>query len=243
MLGYWISMQERPPGGPSCTFQEGKTAEVMMNGKFRNAAAAVAPSWPLILIVSLGKVIISNRLWDEFLILDLVAVLLLTILIFGRIVSRLVPGVSSGSWTILKENWINYVLAIAIIGAPQAVLRIWVAGQLSTPYMHVVLAIVFSALFGVLTIYALPIVFLRKSSLAAILAGVAYLFKNLAASCGLAAIVVFTHVLAAAGAVIFRMETAPWSFVLVMVLAVVTTFLTFVVFAAALGILLGNAEQ
>ena len=214
-----------------------------MNESLLSAITTVAPSWPLILIVSLGKVIASGRLWEEFLILDLVVTLSLIILIYGRIVSRLVPGIASGSWTILKENWLNYVIAIAIIGAPQVALRIWIVGQLGTPLWYVLSAIMISALFGVLTIYALPIVFLRKSSLAAILAGVAYLFRNLAASYGMAAIVVLTHVLAAVGAVIFRMETAPWSFVLVLVLAVVTTFLTFVVFAAALGVLLGNAEQ
>jgi hypothetical protein len=198
-----------------------------MNGIFRNATAAVVPSWPLILMVSLGRVIVSNRLWEEFLLLDLVVILSLTILVYGRIVSRMVPGFGSSSWT----------------GVPQIALQIWVSRQLGTQHMHVLFAILVSALFGVLTIYALPIVFLRKSSLTAVLAGVVFLFRNLVASFWVAAILVFTHVLAAAGAVIFRMETAPWSFVLVLILAVVASLLTFVVFAAALGALLGGAEQ
>jgi hypothetical protein len=149
----------------------------------------------------------------------------------------------SSSWTILKENGLNYVIAIVIIGAPQIALRGLVGGQLDSLFMYGVFRTFLGSVFGVLTIYVLPIVFLRKSSLAAILAGVTYLSRNLAASSWIAGIVVITEVLSSAGTVVFRVEATPLSFVFAVVTAVVGTFLSFVAFAAALRILLESTEQ
>jgi hypothetical protein len=214
-----------------------------MKKGLRDSIDAVSPFWPLVFCVGLGGVIGSNRIWQEFLVLDLIITLSITILIYGRIISSMAQGSHSNSWTILKENWLNYVIAVAIIGAPQVALRVLVAGQPVTLFVYVVFGTLISSVFGVLTIYALPIVFLKKSSLAAILAGVIYLSRNLATSIWIAGIVVITHVLAAAGALVFRVEATPWSFVLVLVSAVVGAFLSFVAFAAASRILLEGAEQ
>jgi len=214
-----------------------------MKRGLRDAIDAVNPFWPLVICVGFGGVIASNRIWQEFLVLDLIITLSITILVYGRIVFYMAPGSSSSSWTILKENGLNYVIAIAIIGSPQIALRVLLAGHLNTLFMYVVFGTLISSVFGVLTIYALPIVFLKNSSLAAILAGVTYLSRNLAASSWIAGIVVITHVLAAAGALVFRVEATPWSFVFVLATAVVGAFLSFVAFAAALRILLESAEQ
>ncbi len=203
---------------------------------------AVSPFWPLVFCVGLGGVIGSNRIWQEFQVPVLIITLSVTILIYGRIISSMAPGSRSSSWTILKENGLNYVLAVAIIGAPQSALRVLVASQPVNQFEYVVFGTLISSVFGVLTIYALPIVFLKKSSLAAILAGVIYLSRNLAASIWIAGIVVITHVLAASGALVFRVETTPWSFALVLVTAVVGAFLFFVAFAAASRVLLNGAE-
>ena len=214
-----------------------------MKKELGDSIEAVAPYWPLVFCVGLGGVIGSNRIWQEFLVLDLIITLSITIIIYGRIVSNLAPGSSSSSWTILKENGLNYVIAVAIIGVPQIALRVLAAGLLDTLFVYVVFGTLISSVFGVLTIYALPIVFLRKSSLAAILAGVIYLSKNLAASSWIAGVVVFTNVLAAAGAWVFRVEATPWSFAFVLVTAVVGAFLSFVAFAAALRILFEGAVR
>jgi len=214
-----------------------------MKKRLRESIDRVSPLWPLVLCVGLGGVIGSNRIWQEFQVPALIIILSTTILIYGRIVSSMAPGSRTSPWTILKENGLNYVIAVAIIGAPQAALRLLVTGQPVTLFEYVVFGTLISSVFGVLTIYALPIVFLKKSSLAAILAGVIYLSRNLATSIWIAGIVVITHVLAASGALVFRVETTPWSFVLVLVTAVVGAFLSFVAFAAALQVLLEGAEQ
>ena len=214
-----------------------------MKKGLRESADVVWPFWPLVFCVGLGGVIGSNRIWQEFQFLAVFITLSITILIYGRIIAKMAPGISSSSWAILKENGLNYVIAVAIIGAPQVVLRILVAGQLDTLFVYVVFGTLVSSLFGVLTIYALPIVFLKKSSLAAIIAGVAFLSKNLAASSWIAGVVVVTHVLTAAGALVFRVEATPWSFAIILVAAVVGAFLSFVAFSAASRILLEGGEQ
>lgn len=214
-----------------------------MKKGLRDSFEAVSPYWPLVICVGLGGVIGSNRIWQEFLVLDLIITLSITILIYGRIASNMVLGDTSSAWMILKENWLNYVIAVAIIGAPQVALRVLVAGRLDSLFMYVVFATMISSVFGVLTIYALPIVFLKKSSLAAILAGVVFLSRNLAVTAWIAGVVIITHVLAAAGAVVFRVEATPWSFVFALAAAVVGAFLSFVAFAAALRVLLEGGEQ
>ena len=213
-----------------------------MKKGLRDSIDAVNPFWPLVFCVGLGGVIGSNRIWQEFLVLDLIITLSITILVYGRIVLNMAPGSSSNSWTILKENGLNYVIAVVIIGSPQIALRVLVAGQPVTLFMYVFFGTLLGSVFGVLTIYVLPIVFLKKSSLAAILAGVTFLSRNLAASSWIAGVVVITHVLTAAGALVFRVEATPWSFVIVLVTAVAGAFLSFVAFAAALRILLKGAE-
>lgn len=214
-----------------------------MNRGLRDSADAVWAFWPLVLCVGLGRVLGSTLIWEEFLVLEIFILLSITILIYGRIVSNIVPGTSSSSWEILKENGLNYVVAIAIIGAPQIALRILAGGNLNTLLLKVGFGTLIGSVFGVLTIYVLPIVFIKKSSLTAVLAGVVFLWKNLAASSWIAGVVVFTYVMAAAGAVVFRADRTPGSFVIILVTSVVGSYLNFVVFAAATRILLEGAEQ
>ena len=83
-----------------------------MKKGLRESIDAVSPFWPLVLCVGLGGVIGSNRIWQEFQVPVLIITLSTTILIYGRIVSSMAPGSRTSPWTILKENWLNYVIAV-----------------------------------------------------------------------------------------------------------------------------------
>jgi hypothetical protein len=208
--------------------------------EFNRASQDVAGHWPWILAAVAVSVTVSAGVWKEFLFVGVPLTIAIMIILYGRIAGGLVPDGTAGTWKILQDNWLNYLVAVVIIGLPERIMLLLVASRFHSLVGYVVLATAFGAGFGILTIYALPIVFIRKSRLAAILAGIVFLFRNPAASSWIAAVVVVTQILAVAGVTVFRVATAPWSFALVLLTGVVVTFLSLVTFAGASRVLLGD---
>ncbi len=195
-----------------------------MKSAFRNSVNIVVPYWPWITFLGVAGVFVSNRIWQEFSIPILLAGFAITIYIYGRIVSDSVQESRQSAWQILQENWINYLIVVVILGTPQIAFRVAAAGRFGSWILYVLISTILGSAVGVLAIYALPIAFLKKTSLGAILAGVVYLSRNLAASLWIVGVVVIANVLGTVGAVVFRLETAPWSFALALFAAFITSY-------------------
>lgn len=126
------------------------------------------------------------------------------------------------------------IVSVCVQGEPASAKRL-----LSENWLNYVAAVVILRLPQA----AIPIVFLKKSSLAAVLAGIVYLFKNLAASTWIAGVVVITYVLTTVGTLVFRLETTPWSFVLALAAVMTGLFLSFVTYVGALRVLAAGGEE
>ena len=168
------------------------------------------------------------------------------IVIYGRIIAR-VNGRSPGaSATILKENWSNCLLVLMVLAIPTLIF-----GQISglfasTPTSYVLTKKVLDASVRLLTIYVLPIVFLKKENMIAILTGIIYLFRSLRMSLpivGIAALIELarTSVLLRVEEVLQKNEQIQFSHVTqIIVVNIICTYLAFVVFASAARVLTGQ---
>jgi hypothetical protein len=72
--------------------------------------------WPVILVVSIGLAIATSGVASPVKALVAIVFILILIIVYGRIVARMVPGRTTDSWGILKENGINYLIAGLIAG-------------------------------------------------------------------------------------------------------------------------------
>ena len=213
-----------------------------MDSGLRDAVGTVMPYWRWVLFLGVAVVFGSNRIWPEFSIPILIVVFAVTIFIYGRIVSDIVSGYTPSARRIMLENWLNYLIVVSIVGVPQGVFRVMVAGRLDSWFAYVFFTTILGSVLSVLTIYALPIAFLKKSNLGAVLAGVVYLSRNMAVSGWIAGVVVIANVFGTVGAIVFRVETTPWSFVLALSTAVFGFSISYVAFAGALRVLVRDGE-
>ena len=215
----------------------------LMKSSLRDSVDIVMPYWPWIAFLGVAGVFGSNRIWWEFSIPILLAVFTVTIYIYGRIVSDIALVRSKSAWQILRENCANYMIVGFFLGAPQVAFRVVAAGWFDSWYMYVLFSTILGSALGALTIYTLPIAFIRKTNLGAILSGVVYLSRNLAVSIWIIGVVVIANLLGTAGALIFRLEATPWSFVLALSTGVFGFSISYVAFAGALKVLLEGGER
>jgi hypothetical protein len=218
-------------------------AGVAMRDELGYALGDVIRFWPVIVALSIGQTIVSNDLWVEFAVPGAIIIVSVMIIVYGRIIAHLLPERTSSNLAILRENWLNYLIAMVIIAVPGVASRLVAANLTSSSVVYVVLAIGASAAVGILTIYVLPIVFLKRVSVAAIPTGVVFLKRNLSSSAWIAGFIAAAHVLDAIGMILFRVDPAPWSWTLVISAGVLADFLFFVCFAAASRMLLGGTQQ
>ncbi len=214
-----------------------------MNSAFRKSVDIVEPYWHWITFLGVAGVFGSNRFWPEFSILMLLAIFVTTIYLYGRVFCDLDKNRTEKAMQVLHENWVNYLVVTVILGAPQVAFRVAAAWRFDSWFLYVLFSTILGSVLGALTIYVLPIVFLKKRSLGAVFSGVVYLSRNLAVSRWIIGIVVVANVLGTVGAVLFRIETTPWSFVLALFAGVFGFFSAYVAFAGALQVLHEGGKQ
>lgn len=117
------------------------------------------------------------------------------IIIYGRISEQVVDEHRTQWLEILKTHWLNYVVVASLLSIP-AIIFTQLIMQLSTAedaYIYEREAIKF--IIYLLAIYVLPIVFIKKQHIIAILAGVTYLFQHLKNSIPIIILVVIMFVI------------------------------------------------
>jgi len=103
---------------------------------------------------------------------------ILEIILLGKLTYSITSSTLPSNTSILKEKWANYLIVTILVILPSFLIA-HLASLLSfSPYSIPFIEIGISFLMAALTIYVLPIAFLKNENIKAILVGVYYLFTN-----------------------------------------------------------------
>ena len=207
--------------------------------KLKAAVFAPYPYWLLIVAVGVGPTILVAIVSRDFMILAGVATVLLKIFIFGRILSLVLPDRVSTFRGILREYGVCYFVAGILVGVVSLALLTAISSVTSPQLAYRLFGVVVRGLVAAVTIYVWPLVFLKRSSVAAILAGVLVLMRNLLSSLWIVGIVMIGQAVLAVGQLVYFDQRSGWSFAVMLIAGVVYIYLAAVSFAEALYNLLG----
>lgn len=213
-----------------------------------NALNSVVESWPLVFAVGAGQAAIIYCLFrphlvpEEILLVVALVSFVLVIITYGRISSSLVSGKATNSLKILREHGSNYLIVVILTGLPVLLFRAFVANRLSSSGVSLGLVTALYVLLAVLTVYIRPIVFLKKTNVSAIPAGVLVLFRNLSGSKWIVLIAALSTVPHSAEKLLFRTGAQSWNITFFVCFGVLSAFCTFLSFAAATQYLLGKTD-
>ena len=196
-----------------------------------------------VLLVGIFNIQIYSGVMTYISFLGIVLSFLLGVIVYGRVVSQIQGGAVLPAVEILKVNWLNYIIVVILLGLP-----IFLYAQLSKLFP---LPIEFSiygkegvrALINILAIYVLPIVFIKRQHVLAVMAGIVFFFQNLKKSVPIISLVlcVFFINSAAISWLIEQAQPALSIGTLLPVMAFVNiaaTYLSFLVFTAASVVLI-----
>jgi|GEM_PF-3271511 len=220
-----------------------------MKAIFTSAISSVFKSWGLLVAVGGGGAAVSYGFLQphlvprEFVVAASLLVAVGVIIALGRICSWLVSGRTTGSLEILRENGLNYLGAVIVIGLPLYVLRVFVVGQLMSGGWYQGFMTGLLVLADVLTVFVLPIVFLKRMSVRAIPTGVVFLLNNLSGSTWIAVFAALASGVQQAGRLAIVSGTPTRSFALFVSVGVVGALFSFVSYAAATQYLVGNTRR
>lgn len=207
----------------------------------RMKAALWAPwgQWVLIVAAGAGPALIGAGTTPGLMTPAVIVALAFQIVVYGRILAQVQPGRATTFREILKEYSFSFVATGILIGLVALVLRV-AAARLLVPHFPYILVIgVVDAAVGVLTIYVWPLVFLRHSTVAAILAGVSHLVHNIAPSLWIAGIVIVGQVIRTTGQLLYAEHRTGWGFAILLIAGAAFLYLAAATYAAALHTLLG----
>jgi len=137
--------------------------------KLKAAFFAPYPYWPLILAVGAGPTVLAASISRELLTPALIVCLFLQIVIFGRILSQVLPDKVSTFWGVLREYGLNYLIAGVLVGVVAFAMLMVISSVLSPHLPYRLISGVVKGVLAAITIYVWPLVFLKRSSVAAIL--------------------------------------------------------------------------
>ena len=208
------------------------------------ASKHLQPDLPLIgiaaLLSSLGGLVDTQSV----MLTSVVTALLIEVVIFARIASRM-RAIPPASWlTLLQENFVNYLLVTLVIFSPVLILNILVP-LLGANFLTAGFSLLLVLSLPAVTIYVVPVIFLRRLSLLAIPIGLSFLRYHFRASLPIIAIALSATVLGTAGnamAVIFfdPDESVILFRIVASVIGFITWYLSVLAFSAATYILIST---
>ena len=207
--------------------------------KLRAAVLAPYPYWLLILAIGMGPMILAVTISRDLMILVGICTMLLKIFIFGRILSQILPDRVSSFWAILKEYGGHYWVAAILVGLITLAFRMVISGDVSVRSPYGLANGVARAIVAAATIYVWPLVFLKRSSVEGILAGVSVLIGNFRSSLWIIGIALVGEAVLMAGQLLYWEHRSGLGFAILLIARVVYIYLAAVTFAAALYRLLG----
>ncbi|WP_316368943.1 hypothetical protein [Candidatus Thiodiazotropha sp. CDECU1] len=180
-------------------------------------------------------------------VVGMLASIVIGIIIYGQITIKVRGEEVLPAKEILKRNWVNYIVVMLIIGVSTLAI-IQVIKILSTSAVFLALSqSAIKTLMSIITIYVLPIVFLKKEHMLAIVTGLVFLFQNIRKSIPLillAGLIFIVEILL--GQILVQQgqqSTNVYSLVpTLIVINIVVTYISFLIYTAATLVLIPNSN-
>ncbi len=177
--------------------------------------------------------------------IGLMAALCLEIVLFARIVTSVQREHPPTVAETLKQNAFNYLVVLVVLFAPVIGLHVLLRSIGASSIDVIIARNMLAAFVSCLSIYVIPMVFLRGTHLSAIPAGLAYLLKNLSESLKLMGLVILRYACVVLGILASIKLGGSGTFVGIINVAanVAATALMVLVFAAATYVICGNTKR
>ena len=178
----------------------------------------------------------------------LVSGFFIVIVVNGRIAQQINKKELSAPFQIIKDNWKNYLIAGLVLAAP--ILGFNHLNKLASLSVeqHILLKEAIRTIIWIVSIYVMPIVFLKKLGFVSIIAGISYFFQNIKQSMSIIPVVALMFTINAGG-YLWAMEKIQEGvealnvMPVMVVLNIASTYLSFIVFAAATIILVESYQN
>ena len=198
----------------------------------------------LVLFIGICNIQILSGVLTYISLLGLVVSFVLSIIVYGRLVANIQGNTDIPAKLIFKENWLNYIVAIILLGIPILLFSQLVKVLSTSAEILVFGKEGFRMLVNILAIYVLPIVFIKKQHVLAIMAGIIFFFQNFKKSIPLIMLAVFMFIIHATTmwlVVTWQLQLNQNIHALIPVMVLVNiavTYLSFLVFTTACLILI-----
>ncbi|MET0014789.1 MAG: hypothetical protein ABW088_14155 [Sedimenticola sp.] len=203
-----------------------------------NSTRIVNANLLLVIMAGMSSIRIYSGVMTIISIIGLLVSFLIGIVVYGRIVARIKGESPSPVKILIKDHWLNYMLVGIVLAIPTLLFsQLPMSDSLSVESM-ILTKEGLNSIVHMVTIYVLPIVFIKKENLVAIMSGVLLLFQNLKGSLHVIALVaLISFVNITLSMLLFKMilpGSNVYSLIPIMVLVnIVFTYLSFMIFAAA----------
>jgi len=209
-----------------------------------HAARIVNANIALVVLVGLLTSVNASQVGVYGFLASIAALFFLRLAAYGNVTDLASGHSSSGATAHIKRNWLNYLVVTILLGLPFLLFK-QLSGKFHFSY-NVVLAgnTVLPALIEIVTVYVLPVVFLKRMGALSILAGLSFLFGHLRESA--LPLLLLCGMLVAKGGITYAAMQEPIGTGFMMVgvaYNVVIAYLSFIVFAVAVSILAGKRPQ
>ncbi len=219
-----------------------------MNRLVRVSTEVVVRFWPLIVAQGIGESIASYGIWRQlavpmFILPIVMFTVAVVIVLYGRIVASVLPGQSSDRWAILQKYGLCYLVAMLAIGTPELLFKVLARQSNMAGSTFWAISGSIHAAMSLLTIYSLPIVFLKRAHVPAVLAGVGFLMAHIWQSRWILGVVVLALVIHGGGVIAIWKWPSAQTYILVTSIGVLTAILHSVSFLSATRVLLGVPSE
>jgi len=215
-----------------------------MLNQLSHAARIVNANIALVVLIGLLTSVNSSQVGVYGLLASIAALFILRLVAYGNVAELASGQPSSGAIVHIKRNWLNYLIVVVLLGLPVLLFK-QLSGKFHFSY-NVLLAgnAVLPVLIEIVTLYVLPVVFLKRMGPFSILAGISFLFSHYRQS-ALPLLLLFGMLVAKATITYAAVQEPIGTGFMAVAVAynVVIAYLGFIVFAAAASILAGRQPQ
>ena len=166
----------------------------------------------------------------------------IVIVVNGKITQAIERKEEQGALRIVRENWMNYLIALLAVGAPVFLFNYLIKFIPLSAEQHILLKEAVKASMWVVTIYVMPIVFIKRLGIMSVVSGIAYFFSHIRQSMQIAIFITAMFIINAGGYlwVIEQVQNGVDvvnAIPVMVVLNSASTYLSFIAFAAATHVL------
>lgn len=194
----------------------------------------------LIIVAGVCSTIIAGGNWATFSLIAFVFGFILEIFLCGRIIETILKSEDRESIKgILSKNGFNYISVLVVLAIPVLILRTISQAYIGGYTSYFIVELMKMAI-AVVTIYTVPIVFLKRTNLLSIPTGVSYLLSHLQISRVLILFVIAAFLLGSIRILIVMNLEISISIPIIILIGIGVTYLLYIVFAGAAHILTNN---